>query len=107
MVYYDGGPTSHFNDGVGEAVVECTNNPLSVVPLTGGSICQGSGVAPNDEVPPRPENGFGEDPHGYPRRSVDGLQHIEDFLAPNGFILPCTDPGPVIRPCYANGWTGP
>ena len=53
-------------------------------------------MAPNDEVPPRPENGFGEDPHGYPRRAVDGLQHIEDFLDPNGFILPCTDPGPVL-----------
>ena len=105
LVYYDGGPTNYFNDGVGEAVIECTNNPASPVPLS--NTCQGSGVPPNDEVPPRPQNGFGEDPHGYPRRSVDGLQHIEDFLAPNGFILPCTDPGPVLRPCYANGWTGP
>ena len=63
---------------------------------------------PTDELPPRPERGFGEDPHSYPRRSVDGLQHIKDFLQPNGtgFIMPCTDPGPVIRPCYANGWDG-
>ena len=57
-------------------------------------------------MPRGPQTGFGEDPHGYPRRSVDGLQHIEDFLAPNGFILPC-GPGPALRPCYANGWTGP
>ncbi len=105
LVYYDGGPVSYFNDGVGEAVIECTNNPASPVPLT--NTCQGSGVPPNDEVPPRPQTGHGEDPHGYPRRSVDGLAHIEQFLDPNGFILPCTDPGPVIRPCYANGWTGP
>ena len=27
LVYYDGGPVSYFNDGVGEAVIECTNNP--------------------------------------------------------------------------------
>ena len=40
---------------------------------------------------------------------MDGLQHITQFLEPNGtgFIMPCTDPGPAIRPCYANGWTGP
>jgi hypothetical protein len=107
LVYYDGGPVSFFNDGVGEAVVECTNNPNSTVPLTGGSICQGSGVAPADEVPPRPQLGYGEDPHAYPRRSVDALGHIQTFLDPDGFILPCTDPGPVIRPCHANGWTGP
>ena len=105
LVYYDGGPTSYFNDGVGEAVIECTNNPLSTVPLS--NTCQGSGVMPREEVPPRPQNGFGEDPHGYPRRSVDGLGHIQQFLDPDGFILPCTDPGPVLRPCYANGWTGP
>jgi hypothetical protein len=105
LVYYDGGPVGYSNDGVGEAVVECSNNPASVVPLS--NPCDGSGVMPTDEVPPRPQNGFGEDPHGYPRRSVDALQHIEDFLDPDGFILPCTDPGPVIRPCYANGFTGP
>jgi hypothetical protein len=105
LVYYDGGPETYFNDGVGEAVVECTNNPASAVPLS--NTCQGSKTPPNEEVPPRPQLGYGEDPHGYPRRSVDGLTHIAQFLDPNGFILPCTDPGPVIRPCYANGWTGP
>ena len=64
---------------------------------------------PTDELPPAEGAGYGQDPHGYPRRSVDGLQHVKDFLQPNGsgFILPCVDPGPVIRPCYANGWTGP
>jgi hypothetical protein len=105
LVYYDGGPTSYFNDGVGEAVIECTNNPLSTVPLS--NTCQGSGTPPNTEVPPRPQTGHGEDPHGYPRRSVDGLGHIVQFLEPDGSITPCVDPGPVIRPCYANGWTGP
>jgi hypothetical protein len=62
---------------------------------------------PLGNLAPRDTAIYGKDPHGYPRRSVDGLQHIKDFMDPSGFILPCTDPGPVIRPCYANGWTGP
>jgi hypothetical protein len=107
LVYYDGGPTSYFNNGDPEPVIECTNNPLSTVPLMGSAQCQGSGVMPTDEVPPRPENGYGEDPHGYPRRAIDGLQHVDDFLDPNGFILPCTTGLGFARPCYANGWHGP
>ena len=101
LVYYDGGPVSWFNDGsTPQEALECPSAP--------SNTCQGSGVMPTDELPPRPERGFGEDPHGYPRRSVDGLQHIKDFLQPSGFIAPCTDlPGPVIRPCHANGWDGP
>ena len=69
--------------------------------------CRGSSPVPIENIAPRDEAVFGKDPHGYPRRSFDGLGHIDTFLDPNGFILPCTDPGPVIRPCYANGWDGP
>lgn len=68
--------------------------------------CQGSGTPPNENVPPREENGFGKDPHGYPRRSADGLKHVNTFLRPDGFILPCTT-GFAKRPCYGNGWKGP
>ncbi len=102
LVYYDGGPTSWFNNGATpQAALECSNgNPMA-------DPCQGSAPPPNANIAPRDSAIYGDDPHGYPRRSVDGLQHIDDFLDPNGFILPCTDPGPVIRPCYANGWTGP
>ena len=102
LVYYDGGPTSWFNNGTSfpSAGIECSHGNPATDP------CQGSGVMPADEVPPRPENGFGADPHGYPRRSVDGLQHVKDFLKPNPGILPCLDGG-VPRPCYANGWRGP
>ena len=103
LVYYDGGPVSWLNDGTSfpGAAMECSHGDPATDP------CQGSGVMPTDEVPPRPETGFGADPHGYPRRSVEGLGHVKTFLSPDGFILPCTDPGPVIRPCYANGWRGP
>lgn len=84
LVYYDGGPLG----------------------FAGVNGC-GTATPPNENVPPVSTALYGCDPHGYPRRSPDGLEHVETFLQPNGFILPCTDPGPVARPCYANGWTGP
>jgi hypothetical protein len=61
---------------------------------------------PTAKVPPRPETGFGADPHGYPRRSIDGLQRVKDFLKPDPGILPCTDGLGAIEPCFANGWQG-
>jgi hypothetical protein len=102
LVYYDGGPVEWFNDGTSfpGAALECDNGNPAVNP------CQGSGVMPIEEVPPRPENGFGEDPHSYPRRAFDGLQHVKDFLKPDPGILPCNTGG-IARPCYANGWRGP
>ncbi|MGZ5348164.1 MAG: hypothetical protein ACXWGV_11295 [Solirubrobacterales bacterium] len=102
LVYYDGGPTSWFNDGTAfpGAASECSNGNPATNP------CQGSGVMPTAEVPPRSENGFGKDPHGYPRRSIEALQHVKDFLKPDPGILPCLD-GAVMRPCYANGWLRP
>jgi hypothetical protein len=44
--------------------------------------------------------------HGYPRRSIDGLQHVKDFLKPDPGILPCTDGLGAIEPCFVNGWQG-
>jgi hypothetical protein len=98
LVYYDGGPLSWFNNGSGPgAAAECSHGDPATDP------CQGTDPPPNANVP----NRSGDDPHGYPRRSIDGLTHVTDFLQPNGFILPCLGPGPSIRPCYANGWDGP
>jgi hypothetical protein len=79
LVYYDGGP-------VGFA----------------GTHGGGSATPPNENVPPRPEWGFGADPHSYPRRSADGLAHAESFLAGNG-VPACADSEGY---CFANGWTG-
>ncbi|MCB0870192.1 MAG: hypothetical protein KDB52_05110 [Solirubrobacterales bacterium] len=79
MVYYDGGPPSF----------EGTRDP-------------GSGVPPLENVPPRPEWGFGSDPHGFPRHSADGKQHAADFLE-TGTIDACADPSGY---CFSNGWDG-
>ena len=103
LVYYDGGPFSWLNNGATpQDALECSNGNPATNP------CRGSNPVPITNVAPRDEAIFGKDPHGYPRRAFDGLGHINTFLDPNGFILPCTDPGPVVpRPCYANGWDGP
>lgn len=79
LVYYDGGPVG-FNGTQGE----------------------GSGTPPDENVPPRPEWGFGGDPHSYPRASVDGRAHAVSFLAGNG-VDQCAD---VDGYCFANGFTG-
>ncbi len=80
MVYYDGGPTGFM-----------------------GTQGEGSNTPPNGNIPPRTENGYGGDPHGYPRRAEDGMQHEQDFLYGAG-INPCPSTGGY---CYSNGWTGP
>lgn len=79
MVYYDGGPPS-FN----------------------GTRDHGSGVPPLENVPPRPEWGFGDDPHSFPRRSADGQAHAASFLE-DGTIDACAD---ATGYCFSNGWDG-
>ena len=82
MVYYDGGP-----------------------PWYDGTQDPGAGVPPLQNVPPRPQWGFGADPHGMPRRSVDGIEHARTFLE-DGTIGQC--PGSIDHPgyCFSNGWDG-
>ena len=84
MVYYDGGPTG-FN----------------------GTLDPGTAVPPLENVPPRPEWGFGEDPHGFPRKALDANLHIKSFYE-DGTIDSCetTSPSPSDAYCYANGWDG-
>jgi len=79
MVYYDGGP-----------------------PSFDGTEDKGSGVPPLENVPPRPEWGFGDDPHSYPRHSQDGQNHAADFLE-HGTIDACTGTDGY---CFSNGWDG-
>jgi hypothetical protein len=102
LVYYDGGPIDWFNNAAANtpAGMECSHGDPTTSP------CQGTALAPTNNTAPIAGT-YGADPHSYPRRAADALQQITDWLQPNGFINPCTDPGPVIRPCYANGWTGP
>jgi len=65
---------------------------------------------PNENLPPRGEWGYGIDPHGHPRSSVDGVSHAVTFLD-DGTINSCAaitpGPNPSDAHCYANGWTGP
>ncbi|MQA72827.1 MAG: hypothetical protein GEU88_00470 [Solirubrobacterales bacterium] len=89
IVYWDGGPVSWEYNGP-----ECGDSP---------DYCQGSGVAPDENVPPRPEWGFGGDPHSYSRDAIAAREQASDFMQVDGFINPC----PGDDPCYANGWTGP
>jgi len=93
MVYYDGGPLGF--DGDQDCTDENTNPQHGTAP------------APLIELPPNPVSVYGCDPHSYPRRSLDGVTHDATWLQPNGFIDQCVDPGPVARPCYSNGYTGP
>ncbi len=85
--YWDGGPVDWTYSGP-----ECDED----------EPCQGTAVAPDENVPPRPEWGFGGDPHNYSRDAIAGRRQASDFKRVDGFVSPCPGGGP----CYANGWTG-
>ena len=80
MVYYDGGP-------------------LGYTGINGG----GTAVPPLENVPPRPEWGYGSDPHGYPRRAADAIEHERTFVN-DGTLGQCVTAASGI--CTANGWNG-
>jgi len=79
LVYYDGGPVGFT-----------------------GSQGGGTATAPSANVPPRPEWGYGDDPHGYPRRAADGLLQEGSFLRGDG-VPRCLDSSGL---CFSNGYTG-
>jgi hypothetical protein len=93
MVYYDGGPLGF--DGERDCTDESSQPQHGTAP------------APLVNLPPNPVSVFGCDPHSYPRRSLDGVTHEASWLSPDADIEQCVDPGPVARPCYSNGYTGP
>lgn len=84
----------------GSALVYWDGGPVGFSGTRGG----GTAVPPNENVPPRPENGFGDDPHSYPRWADEGQQQMSDWLRPDGALLGGCSGG---KPCYANGYTGP
>ena len=89
LVYWDGGPVGHVNPAGADGCDE-------------SEPCQGTAVAPDENVPPRPEWGFGGDPHSYSRDTAVARQQASDFMRPDGFVAACAGG----KPCYANGWTG-
>ncbi|MBK5232945.1 MAG: hypothetical protein JJE13_08205 [Thermoleophilia bacterium] len=83
MVYYDGGPPSYH-----------------------GHSGQGSAVEPLQNVPPRPEWGYGGDPHHYPAEAADALEHERTFVA-DGTLGACTTALPAAGGiCTSNSWNG-
>lgn len=81
LVYWDGGPVGF-----------------------DGTEGMGTAVPPDENVPPREEEGYGADPHSYPRKAPEAQQQISDWMAARGGLLgPCAGG----EPCYSNGWTGP
>ncbi len=79
MVYYDGGP-----------------------PAYNGTQDPGAALPPLENVPPRPEWGYGSDPHGMPRRAADAIEHERTFVQ-DGTIGACAA---VSQYCFSNGWDG-
>jgi hypothetical protein len=83
----------------GSALVYWDGGPLGF----SGAIGGGTAEPPNTNVPPRETDGYGEDPHSYPRRDLQAQQQKSDFLQVNGAL-----PGGCVGgdPCYSNGFTG-
>ncbi|MGA7434365.1 MAG: hypothetical protein WBW44_01960, partial [Solirubrobacterales bacterium] len=79
FVFYDGGPPDFV-----------------------GNVDPGSGTPPLENVPPRTEWGYGDDPHSFPRRAPDAIEHSRTFLN-DGTIGACADPSGY---CFSNGWDG-
>ena len=79
LVYWDGGPTGYT-----------------------GTIGGGSATAPLANEPPRPELGFGADPHSYPRKTAAAREQKAAFLSINGKVINVCG----SLPCFSNGWDG-
>ncbi|MGH2924269.1 MAG: hypothetical protein ACRDKH_09635, partial [Solirubrobacterales bacterium] len=103
LVYWDGGPLG-FDD-----------------PFDADGDNDGTATPPDENIPPRPDDGFGADPHSYPRNDPKARAQKGAFLSPDGLLRnPCTTTNNVVNPplpvgfengtpipCYANGWLGP
>jgi hypothetical protein len=86
LVYWDGGPFTQ-------------------------SHPEGTATPPAANVPPRPEDGYGSDPHSYPRNDPKARLQKSHFLRVGGSLFnPCytgTLPSAQPTPCYSHGYTGP
>ena len=93
LVYWDGGPTT----------------------FPGGTA-----TPPDADVPPRPTDGYGSDPHSYPRNDIKARAQKSSFLTPAGLMQnyctaqnnPLADAtllttGGTPTPCYSHGYAGP
>lgn len=74
-------------------------------PGASGLLDLGTAVAPSHNVPPRPEWGYGGDPHSYSRDDPQGRSQAAAFMDTPGVLQRCELVG-AIAPCYDNGWDG-
>ena len=62
----------------------------------------GTPAPPEANYPPRPEWGFGNDPHSHPRDTAPARLQKSEFLKVDGSVVdPCNG-----GPCYIRGYTG-
>jgi hypothetical protein len=97
LVYYDGGPFNFDVPDEGTPEQTCQS---------GADTLHGTAPAPLVNLPPNPVSVYGCDPHSYPRRSLDGVNHEASWLSPSASIDQCETTG-TPRPCYSNGYAGP
>jgi hypothetical protein len=62
----------------------------------------GTDPPPTTNTPPQGDP-YQQDPHEFPRRSIDGRRQKDAFLRIGGRVIDVCGP----RPCYAGSWTGP
>jgi hypothetical protein len=70
-------------------------------PRQEGGTVRGTNPPPTTNTPPAREGQ--EDPHEFPRRSIDARRQKDAFLRIGGNVIDVCGP----RPCYAGTWHGP
>ncbi|HKY91460.1 MAG TPA: hypothetical protein VJM11_10495 [Nevskiaceae bacterium] len=86
----------------GSAIIYWDSGPL--VDAAGEPVATGVAPAPIGNVPPRPELGYGADPHSYPRTTATARQQKSAFLRIHGGVRDVCEG----KPCATRGFdTGP
>jgi hypothetical protein len=83
----------------GSAIVLWDIGPIRSSPCVTGETTCGTNPPPTTNTPPS----AGQDPHEYPRRSVEARAQKSAFLQIGGEVIDTCG----SRPCYAGSWTGP
>lgn len=82
----------------GSAIIYWDSGPT--VDASGQPVATGVAPAPVGNVPPRPELGYGADPHSFPRSTPQARQQKSDFLKINGAVRDVCNG----KPCATRGF---
>jgi hypothetical protein len=82
----------------GSAIVYWDGGPL--VDASGQPVATGAAPAPIGNVPPRPELGYGADPHSFPRSTALARTQKSDFLKVDGGVRDVCEG----KPCATRGF---